>query len=96
MFDINNIVLPTIYSKKVQHAIENDELNQPPLRLAFVREIVSHFECRLPEPTSDEYTAIAKRLCDKHPNLKDPKKSRYWVNEVHTSFYILRELLISL
>ena len=75
-------MLPKVYSKKVQHAIENGELDQPTMRLAFIREIVTHFEGRLPDPTSEEYTAIAQKICNKYPCLKDAKSSRYWVSKL--------------
>ena len=79
-FDINNIILPTIYSKKVQDAIEKDELGNPANRLAFIRESVAYFETRLPWPTSDEYSAISKKFCDHYPVFKNAHHTKYWVS----------------
>ena len=50
-FDIHNIILPSVYSKKVQDAIENGKLGAPENRLLLIRESVAYFESRLPRPT---------------------------------------------
>lgn len=60
-FDVNNIVLPTAFSKRVQDAIESNTLAKPENRLAFIRECVSYFESYLERPTNEEYAAISKK-----------------------------------
>ena len=77
--DLNNIILPTIYSNKVQAAIDKDDLGDPVNRLAFIRESVAYFESRLPRPTVEEYSAISKKFCDKYPALRNNQRTMYWV-----------------
>ena len=78
-FDINNIVLPSVYSKRVQDAIDNGMLGDKDFRLAFIRESVSYFESRLPNPTPQEYAAISKKFCDKYTILRSSQRTKYWV-----------------
>ncbi len=79
-FDINNIILPSLFSKKVQDAIDNGKLGVPESRLLFVRESVAYFESRLPRPTAQEYATISKKFCDKYPALRNSQHTNYWVS----------------
>ena len=78
-FNVNNIVLPTVFSKRVQDAIDKDLLTKPENRLAFIRECVSFFESQLERPTVQEYTAISKKICDVYPAMKNMNHTKYWV-----------------
>lgn len=78
-FNINNIVLPAVYSKRVQDAIENGTLGIHENRLLFVRESVDYFEIRLPRPTFEQYAAISRKFCDTYPVLRSPHHTNYWV-----------------
>ena len=68
-FDINNIILPSIYSRRIQNAADSDNLKVTEIRNAFVRESVAYFERILPRPTHEQYSAISKAFCDKYPSL---------------------------
>jgi len=52
-------------------------------RFFLLREAVTFYEGICPKPTTNEYTAMAKTLCHKYPELKD-KGDTYWVS-VHVS-----------
>ena len=47
-------------------------------RFFLLREAVTFYEGICPNPTTDEYTTMAKTLCHKYPELKD-KGNKYWV-----------------
>lgn len=78
-FDINNIILPTKFSKKVQDVLGGGELGKFENRCAFIRECVNYFETWLPRPTPEEYSAISKRICETYPVLKDTNHTKFWV-----------------
>lgn len=78
-FDITNICLPRVFSRKLQSAIERGELATPEYRVLFIREAVSYFEARLQRPTSEQYIAISRKFCDEYPALKNSHHTNYWV-----------------
>ena len=71
--------MPLNFSNKIRSAIVNGELGVPANRMAFVRECVAYFEIQLPRPSNDEYTAIAKRICDEYPTMRSANQTKYWV-----------------
>ena len=79
-FDINNIILPTVFSKRIQDAIDNGTLGLSENRLGFVRECVAFFESILPRPTGEEYAAISRKFCSEYPSLQDKHHRNYWVS----------------
>ena len=81
-FDVNNIILPTTFSKRVMHAIALNQLGQQHIRAAFLRECVAYFEKQLPRPTMEQFSQISKKICDEYPVLKDLNRSKYWVSSV--------------
>ena len=48
-------------------------------RFFLLREAVTFYEGICPNPTSEEYTAMAKTFCHEYPELKD-KGEKYWVS----------------
>ena len=79
-FDITNINLPTNFSKKVQDSIDNNTLGNPENRLSMIRECVNYFEGRgLERPTTEQYAAISRKICDKYPALRNSHHTKYWV-----------------
>ena len=51
-------------------------------RFFLLREAVTFYEGICPNPASDEYVTMAKKLCHKYPELKDkdPIDNKYWVS----------------
>ena len=78
-FDVNNVPLPSHFSRTVQSAIDNNTLNHQTSKCAFVRECVLFYEGICQFPTEKEYSAISKAVVDKYPCLKDIRSSEYWV-----------------
>ncbi len=72
--------LPTHFSRRVQTAIDNHLLVEPDHQAAFIREIVLYFQAYLPEPTTQDYAAISRKIVDKYPLLRDAKQSKPWVS----------------
>ena len=86
-FDINNIILPAVYSKRVQDAINDGKIGKPENRLLFIRESVAYFESSLDRPTAQEYAAISKQFCDHYPVLRNSQHTDYWVKcVIHTVY----------
>ena len=65
------------FQAEVENAIDKNELDTPENRQAFVRECVAYFEGILPRPSTVEYSAISRKICDKYPCLKDRRASKY-------------------
>ena len=76
-FDIDNIILPTTFPKKVQDVLGGSELGKFENRCAFIRECVNYFETRLPRPN-----AISKKICETYPVLKDANHTKFWVCDI--------------
>ena len=66
-----------IISERTKNIIANGI--QGSKRFFLLREAVTFYEGICPNPTSDEYTAMAKTLCHGYPELKD-KGNKYWVS----------------
>lgn len=78
-FSMTDIILPSVFSKRIQDAIEGGELGKPENRLAFIREAVAYFESQLPCPTAEQYAAISKKFCIKYPALRNAHHTNFWV-----------------
>lgn len=71
---------PDCFSIQVEAAIQNN--NVLPVRLKLINDI-SHFYygiCK--HPRQGDYKRIARKACDRFPELKDANVERYWVSDV--------------
>ena len=71
--------VPTVFSKKTMVAIQSSQL-EGTKKLALLREASLYYYGYCQNPTSDEYSTMAKMLCEQYPQLKDKQyKFHDWV-----------------